>query len=60
MSLFLKTMMFHIIIGSTLMGMVVIALLVANQATAMTLIIGSLAGFIVAGPISWIIAKRLN
>lgn len=60
MSMFLKTMMFHIFIGSTLMGTAVTALLVAGQGTMMSILLVALAAFAIAGPISWLIAKRLH
>lgn len=60
MSMLLKTMIFHIFIGSTLMGSAVTALLVAGQATMMSILLVALAAFAVAGPISWLIARRLH
>lgn len=58
--MFLKAMMFHIFIGSVFMGVVVTALLVAGYASMMSILIGALVAFIVSGPVSWIIAKRLH
>ncbi|GAB5487703.1 MAG: hypothetical protein Pars2KO_12730 [Parasphingorhabdus sp.] len=60
MSMFLKTMMFHIFIGSVFMGVVVTALLVVDQASLMSILAGALIAFVLAGPISWAIAKRLH
>jgi hypothetical protein len=60
MSIFLKVMMFHIFIGSVFMGVVVTALLVAGQASMMSILLGAVAAFLVAGPVSWLIARRLH
>lgn len=60
MSIFLKTMIFHIFIGSTLMGTAVTALLVAGHGSMMSILLVAVAAFVVAGPISWLIARRLH
>lgn len=60
MSIFLKAMIFHIFIGSVFMGVVVTALLVADMASLMTILVGALGAFALAGPVSWMIAKRLH
>lgn len=60
MSMFLKTMIFHIFIGSTLMGIAVTALLVAGQGTMMSILLVALVAFVIAGPVSWLIARRLH
>lgn len=60
MSIFLKAMIFHIFIGSVFMGVVVTALLVADMASLMTILVGALVAFALAGPVSWMIAKRLH
>ncbi len=60
MSMFLKTMIFHIFIGSTLMGIAVTAVLVADMGTKMSILLVALAAFVVAGPVSWLIARRLH
>ena len=60
MSLFLKTMIFHIFIGATLMGTAITALLVMEQGNMMSILVAALAAFVVAGPISWLIARRLH
>ncbi|GAB5483195.1 MAG: hypothetical protein Pars92KO_29520 [Parasphingorhabdus sp.] len=60
MSMFLKTMIFHIFIGSTLMGTAVTALLVMDHASKMSILVAALTAFAVAGPVSWLIARRLH
>lgn len=60
MSIFLKAMIFHIFIGSVFMGVVVTGLLVVDMASLMTILIGALLAFVLAGPVSWTIAKRLH
>ena len=60
MSIFLKAMIFHIFIGSVFMGVVVTALLVVDMGSLMTILVGSMVAFALAGPVSWMIARRLH
>ncbi len=60
MSMFLKTMIFHIFIGSTLMGTAVTALLVMDHASKMSILVAALTAFAVAGRVSWVIGGRVQ
>lgn len=54
------TLILHLFIGSTLAGVGVIAVLVAGFGTLWPIVIAGLAGFVLAFPISWLIAKSLT
>ena len=49
----------HVFIGSTLAGSFVIASLAMGYDTLAPILITAAAGFVVAFPVSWIVAKQL-
>lgn len=53
-------MILHLFIGATLAGSAVIAALVAGQDTLGAILVAAGAGFVVAFPVSWVVAKRLR
>ncbi|MEQ8292584.1 MAG: CTP synthetase [Roseovarius sp.] len=54
------TFILHLFIGSTLAGSAVIAALVSGQDTFGAILVAAGAGFILALPVSWMVAKRLR
>lgn len=54
------TLLMYSILSGTLAGMAIIAVLVAGYDTMMPIIYAAATGFIVAVPISWIVAKKLS
>lgn len=57
--MFRLALILHLFIGSTIAGSAVIAALVTGQDTARMIVIAALAGFLVAFPVSWMVAKKL-
>lgn len=54
-------LMLFAVIGTTLMGVAVVAVLTMRfDATAMPLIAAAAAGFVVAIPVSWMVARALT
>ncbi|MEO1138706.1 MAG: CTP synthetase [Pseudomonadota bacterium] len=49
----------HVFVGSTLAGFLVIATLAAGYGTLQPILISAAVGFVLALPVSWIIAKKL-
>lgn len=49
----------HLFIGSTLAGTAVIAALVLERDSAHAILVAALAGFLVAFPVSWSVARKL-
>ena len=54
------TLLMYSILSGTLAGTAIIAVLVAGYGTKMPIIFAAAAGFILALPISWLIAKKLS
>ncbi|KPU82548.1 CTP synthetase [Marinosulfonomonas sp. PRT-SC04] len=54
------TLLMYSILSGTLAGTAIIAVLVAGYGTKMPIIYAALAGFLVAIPISWLIAKKIS
>ncbi len=54
------TLLMYTILSGTLAGIAIIAVLVAGFDTKMPIIYAAAAGFIVAIPASWIIAKKIS
>ncbi|MEB8385762.1 CTP synthetase [Rhodobacteraceae bacterium KMM 6894] len=50
----------HVFIGSTIAGSLIIAALVIGQDSMAVLIGAAIAGFVLAVPISWLLAKQLT
>ena len=50
----------HLFIGSTLAGSAVIAALATGYDTLTPILIAAAVGFVVAIPVSWIVAKKLR
>lgn len=50
----------HIFIGSTLAGSFVVAALAGGYDTLVPILIAAGAGFLVAFPVSWLVARRLK
>lgn len=50
----------HLFIGSTLAGSLIIAALVMNAGTIPMLLGAAVLGYVIAVPISWVLAKRLT
>lgn len=54
------TLLMYSILSGTLAGTAIIAVLVAGYGTKMPIIYAAAAGFILAFPISWMVAKKLS
>lgn len=54
------TLLLHIFIGSTLAGSAVIAALVMGYGTLIPILVAAVLGFVLAFPVSYLIAKRLT
>ncbi len=54
------TLIIHIFLGSTLAGSAIVVALVAGLDTTVPIVTAGLAGFLVAIPASWMIAKKLG
>lgn len=54
------TFALHFVIGTTLMGMFVIAALSMGYGTARPIIMAVAAGFLIAIPISWLVARKIT
>ncbi len=52
-------LIFHLFIGSTLMGIAVIAALTMGYDTLYPILISAALGFIVAIPVTWVVAKQV-
>ncbi|MBK8629030.1 MAG: CTP synthetase [Sphingomonadales bacterium] len=48
------------VIGTTLAGSIVTALLSINMDGGREILIGSITGFLLAAPISWLVARRMT
>lgn len=53
------TLILHIFVGSTLAGVGVIAALTMGYTSVMAILVSAGAGFLVAAPLSWYIARRI-
>ncbi len=53
-------MLLYSFISATLVGVLIIAVLVAGYGTQMPIIYAAIAGFILAGPVAWLVAKRIS
>ncbi|MCB5425403.1 hypothetical protein H0274_09050 [Altererythrobacter sp. CC-YST694] len=53
-------MILHFVIGATLMGVGVIAILVMGQTTPLSIILAACAGFVLAIPVSWLVARAIT
>ncbi len=56
----LLTFSLHFVIGTTLMGVLVIVALTMGYDTAKPILIAAAAGFVLALPLSWLIARRIT
>lgn len=54
------TLLMYSILSGTLAGTAIIAVLVAGYGTMMPIIYAAIAGFVLALPVSWAIAKKLS
>lgn len=54
------TFILHFMISSTIMGIFVTAALSAGYATARPILLAALAGFVVAVPVSWLVARKIT
>lgn len=54
------TLVLYSFISATLAGIFIIAVLVVGLDTQMPIIYAAIAGFVVAFPISWVVAKKLS
>ena len=50
----------HLFIGSTIAGTLIIAALVIGQDSVAALVGAGVAGYVVAVPVSWLLAKQLT
>lgn len=53
-------LMLHFVIGTTLMGVFVIIALSMGYDTARPILMAVVAGFVVALPVSWMIARKIT
>jgi len=54
------TFLLYSFISSTLAGIAIIAVLSAGYGTLMPIIYAAAAGFIIALPVSWLVAKKIS
>jgi len=54
------TFILHFVISTTLMGIFVTAALTAGYDTGRPIVLAALAGFVVALPISWLVARKIT
>ncbi|HGG64475.1 MAG TPA: CTP synthetase [Rhodobacteraceae bacterium] len=54
------TLVLYSFISSTLAGILIIAVLAAGYGTLMPIIYAAIAGFVVALPVSWVVAKKIS
>ncbi len=54
------TVLLYSFISSTLAGILIIAVLAAGYGTKMPIIYAAIVGFVLAGPVSWIVAKKIS
>ena len=54
------TMLLYSFISSTLAGILIIAVLAAGYGTLMPIIYAAITGFVLAGPVSWLVAKKIS
>ncbi|MFZ7090312.1 CTP synthetase [Primorskyibacter sp. 2E233] len=47
------------LISTTLAGTAIIAVLVAGYGTLMPILWAAAAGFVISGPVAWVVAKKL-
>ncbi|GHE97384.1 hypothetical protein GCM10016455_17330 [Aliiroseovarius zhejiangensis] len=50
----------YILLGATLAGIFIIAALTVGMDTAQPIIYAAVAGFVVALPVSWVVAKQIK
>ncbi|MCK0139644.1 CTP synthetase [Aliiroseovarius sp. F47248L] len=50
----------YILLGATLAGIFIIAALTVGMDTAQPIIYAAIAGFVVALPVSWVVAKQIK
>jgi hypothetical protein len=50
----------YILLGATLAGILIVAALTVGMDTAQPIIYAAIAGFVVAAPVSWVVAKQIN
>ena len=57
-----KLLMFglHFMIGTTIMGINVTVDLSTGHGTARTILLAALAGFLIALPVTWLVARRIT
>ena len=58
--MFRLTMILHLFIGATLSGVAIVAVLMAGISSMLTILGAALAGFLLAFPISHLIARKLT
>ncbi|KPL69104.1 hypothetical protein SZ64_13915 [Erythrobacter sp. SG61-1L] len=58
--MFRLAMILHLVIGSTLMGVGVIAVLVMGMTQPRPIILAAVVGFLIAFPVSWMVAKAIT
>ena len=54
------TLLLYSFISATLAGILIIAVLAAGYGTTMPIIYAAIAGFVMAFPVSWIVAKKIS
>jgi len=54
------TLVLYSFISATLAGIFIIAVLAAGYGTQMPIIYAAIAGFVVAFPVSWLVAKKIS
>ena len=57
-----KLLMFglHFMIGTTIMGIFVTVALSTGHGTARTILLAALGGFLIALPVTWLVARRIT
>lgn len=54
------TFILHFMIGTTIMGMLVTTALSTGHTSGRFILLAALAGFLIAVPVSWLVARRIT
>ncbi|AXX98730.1 CTP synthetase [Profundibacter amoris] len=54
------TLLLYSFISATLAGILIVVVLAAGYGTTMPIIYAAIVGFVVAFPVSWIVAKKIS
>lgn len=58
--MFRLALLLFIVIGASIAGVLIVAALVAGLDTSRPILVAALAGFVIAVPVSWVVAQKLS